>query len=180
MSRQRNDWIRTGASTPSLLLRLGVVAVVAVGALLLVPVVGWQVIAVVTAALGVFLPQTFGGWLAIGCLAIGMLIGEPSIWRAMLAVLVVHICHVAFTLLLAIPIRSRIVLAALLPTLRRLLLVQLVVQPLTVLVMLLFRAVGAESADSLMIEAAPIAGTAALAAFVILFLLRGNRTERGS
>lgn len=165
----RNDRIRTGASIPSAVLRLGFVVFVGVAALTLIPVLGWQVAAVAAAVLGVILPQTFGGWIAIGCFAVGMLMNEPSIWRAMLAVLVVHVVHVVSSLLLVTPWRGRVVLAALRPTSRRLLLVQLVAQPLTLLVMRLFLS------GDVTVEGAAIAGAVALAAITVLFLRQVKR-----
>ncbi|GGD85175.1 hypothetical protein [Microbacterium murale] len=171
---RRNDWIRTGAAVPAVILRLGLVAVVAVAAALLIPVLGWQIAAVAAVVLGVVLPQTFGGWMAIACLAVGMVMHEPSIWRALVAVLVVHIIHVVSSLMLVIPWRGRVVLAALRPTLRRLLLVQLVAQPLTLLVMLIFLS-GRTSSGGITVEGAAIAGAVALAALAVLFLMRVKR-----
>lgn len=171
---RRNDWIRTGAAVPSVILRLGLIVLVAVAAALLIPVLGWQIAAVATAALGVVLPQTFGGWMSIACLAVGMVMSEPSVWRALVAVLVVHLIHVASSLMLVVPWRGRVVLAALRPTLRRLLLVQLVAQPLTLLVMLLFLS-GGSSSDGITVEGAAIVGAAALAMLSVLFLVRLRR-----
>lgn len=180
MSRRRNDWIRTGAAMPSLVLRLGLVLFVAIASLILVPVTGWQAAAVIAVALGVFIPQSFGGWIAIACIVVGILINEPSIWRAMVAVLVVHIGHVVSSLLLAIPFRSRVVLAALRPTLRRVLLVQLITQPLTLVVMLTIGYMGDTSVTLVVMEVAPIIGAGALAVFAILFLTRIKRVDRRS
>lgn len=166
---RRNDWIRTGVAMPAVVLRLGLVAVVMIGALVLIPLIGWQIVAIAAAVVGAVLPQAFGGWIAIACFAVGMLMDEPSIWRAMFAVLVVHVVHVLSSLLLVTSWRGRVVLTALRPTLRRLLLIQLLAQPLTLLVMLLFL-----SAD-VTVAGASIAGAAALAAITVLFLLQAKR-----
>jgi len=171
---RRNDWIRTDASVPAVVLRLGSIAFVALAALMLIPVVGWQIAAVAMAALGVVLPQMFGGWFAIGCIAAGMLMTEPSIWRALVAVFVVHVIHAFSSLLFVIPWRGRVVLAALRPTLRRLLMVQLVAQPLTLLVMALFLP-GGRASGGVTVEGAAIAGAIALAVFAVLFLVRAKR-----
>lgn len=171
---RRNDWIRTDASVPAAVLRLAFIAFVALAALMLIPVVGWQIAAVAMAALGVLLPQIFGGWFAIGCLAVGMLMSEPSIWRALVAVFVVHVIHVISSLLFVIPWQGRVVLAALRPTLRRLLMVQLVAQPLTLLIMVLF-VPGGHSSGAVTVEGAAIAGAIALAVFAVLFLMRAKR-----
>lgn len=163
-----NDRIVTGAWVPAIALRIALVLVACTAAAVLVPAVGWAVAAVLLAVLGAALPHSCGGWLAAVVIAIGMLLQEPSLWHAMLAVLVVHLLHAGSSLLLLLPWRSRVLLAALHPTGIRLLQVQLIAQPLTVLVMLAHRFVGAG------IAAASIAGAVALGAFVVLFL-RGPR-----
>lgn len=163
-----NDRLVTGAWAPAIVLRIALVLVVGLGAAVLVPAIGWAVAAVLLAALGAALPHSYGGWLAAVVLAIGMLLQEPDVWRAMLAVLVVHLLHAGSSLLLVLPWRSRVLLAALRPTGIRLLQVQLLVQPLTVLVMLAHRFGGGA------IAAASIAGAVALGGFVVLFL-RGSR-----
>lgn len=168
--RRRNDSLRTAASVPALVLRVGFVGIVAVAALLLVPVIGWQVIVVAAAVLGTILPQSFGGWFSIAGIAVGMLMSEPSLWRALVAVLAVHVIHALSSLLLAMPWNSRVVLAALRPTLRRLLLVQIVAQPLTILAMLAF------TDESISVAGATVMGAGALAVFAILFIRTGNRS----
>jgi hypothetical protein len=170
---RRNDWIRSAAAVPSVILRLGLVAFVAVAAALLIPVLGWQIAAIAVTVLGVVLPQTFGGWMAIACLAVGMVMSEPSIWRALVAVLVVHVIHVISSLMLVIPWRGRVVLAALWPTVRRLLLVQLVAQPLTLLVMLVF--LPDATSSGVAVEGAAITGAVALAVVTVLLLVRLRR-----
>lgn len=180
MNERRSDWIRTQPALPSFVFHIALIGLVAAAALLLIPVTGWQIAAVVAATLGVILPQTFAAWLAIVCIAVGILINEPSVWRAMVAVLVVHICHVLASLLLAIPIRARVVLGALRPTLRRVLLVQLIAQPLTLIVMLAVRAVGDARFGIGAMEVVPIAGAGAFATFAILVLARMKRMDRSS
>lgn len=169
-----NDRVRTGAFVAAIVLRIVFIVFVTLVALLLVPVIGWQVAVVVTAILGVVVPQSFGGWISIICVAIGMLMDEPSVWRAMIAVLAVHVMHVVSSLLLVIPWRSRVLFTALLPSLRRLLLVQVAAQPLTLLVMLAF------GADGVRIPGAALIGASALAVFVVVFLLRMKRADHHS
>ena len=176
---RRNDRLSTERAFPSVVLRLALVVVVAVAAVVLIPVIGWQVLALAAVVVGVVFPPSFGGWIAIVCLAVGMLMSEPNIWRAMLAVLVVHLVHVLSSLILVTSWRGRVVAATLRPTLRRLLVVQLIAQPLTVLVMLLFLGAGGVDGD-ITVEGAAIAGAAALAGFAVLFLLRGGRGARRS
>lgn len=172
---RNNDRLRTAAWMPALALRAGlVVGFVIAAALLLVPVTGWQVAVVAAVLLGAILPHTFGGWISIAGIAAGMLMSEPSLWRAAAAVLAVHVIHVVSALLLAMRWHSRVVLAALRPTLRRLLLIQLVAQSLTLLVMLAFTTGG------ITVAGATVIGAGALAAFAILFLLMMRRTTNGS
>jgi hypothetical protein len=167
--RRKNDRLRTAASMSGVVLRAVFIVFVAVVALLLVPVIGWQIAVVVAAVLGVVLPQSFGGWFSIAGVAVGMLMNDPSVWRAMVAVLAVHIIHVISSLLLVTPWRSRVVLAALWPSLRRVLLIQLVAQPLTLLVMLAFLS------GEVTVTGAAIIGAGALASFAVLFLLKTRR-----
>lgn len=175
----KNDRIRTGAAVPAVILRLGLVAFVVSVALMLIPVLGWQIAATAAIVLGVILPQTFGGWMAIAALAVGMLMSEPSIWQASVAVLAVHVIHAFSSLLFVIPWRGRVVLSALKPTVRRLLLVQLVAQPLALLVMLVFLP-GEIASGGVNVEGAAMAGAVALAVFVVLFLMRVRHGRDGS
>lgn len=166
-----NDRTRTGPAVPGAVLQLALPAVAVAGALALVPVNGWQVIIVGTALLGMLFPQTLGGWLSIVCLAVGMLMAQPGIWQAMLAVLVVHIMYALCTLLPLVPWRGRVVLRALRPGLYRFLAVQVISQPLTLAVMLFQREDG--------VGIAALLGGLAVAGFVVLFLLRSRDRTPG-
>ncbi|CAH0166886.1 hypothetical protein SRABI121_01649 [Microbacterium sp. Bi121] len=168
-SGQRNDWIRTGPALPGAVLHFVLPLTAAIAAVQLLPVLWWQVAMVGFAVLGMLVPQTLAGWLSIACLAIGMLLTEPGVWQTMLAVLVVHVIHVLSSLLPLVPWRGPVVLAALLPTLRRLLVVQLIAQPLTFAVMLVQTSGGATIGWSVLVGAACVAG------FAVLFLLRAKR-----
>lgn len=161
-----NDTLRTGRAVPGVVLHLTLVLVAVLGATLLIPVVGWQIIVVGAAILGVLFPQSLAGWLSILCLAIGMLMAEPGIWQAMLAVAIAHIMHALCTLAPLVPWRGRVVLRALRPGLYRLLAVQAVAQPITLAVMLVQRDDG--------FGMAALAGAIAAAGFAVLFLLRTN------
>lgn len=166
---RRKDWVDTQVAIPGAVLHVLLPAIAAVTAWLLVPVLGWQVAAVSTALIGMLLPQTLGGWFSIACLAVGMLLSETSIWLVSLAVLLVHIIHVLSALLPVVPWRGRVVIAALWPTLRRLFVVQLIAQPITIGVMLVWT-----STDTV-IGGAALIGAAGLVGFSILFLQRVGR-----
>lgn len=167
-NRTRNDRVATGPAIPGGVLHL-LLPVTAALAALLIPVIGWQFAIVGLALVGMLLPQSLGGWLSIGCLAIGMLLAEPGTWQAMLAVFAVHMLHVLSSLLPVIPWRGRVVIVALWPTLRRLILVQLIAQPATFIVMLV------HESGTTAIGGAALVGAAALAVFAVAFLVRAGR-----
>lgn len=164
-----NDSLQTGPAVPWLVVRVALVVVVAVGAVALCPLIGWQVAAVVLAIVAAALPQTFAAWGSIGCLVIGMLISEPDLGRAMIAVLVVQLIHVLMSLSLVIPAGSRVVIAALRPSALRLLAVQAIAQPVTVLVMVVTQG----SAQT--VPWAAVAGAGAVVALAATLLVRANR-----
>jgi len=169
MSARRRDLdqIRTPPAVPGVVLHLLLPLVAAIAAQAGVDIIGWRIAVLACAVLGMLFPQTLGGWLSIGCLAIGMLLGEPELGTTMLLVLLVHLIHVLSALLPVVPWRGRVVLTALRPTLRRLLLGQLIAQPVTLGVLLVQRAEGTA------IGGAVLLGAAAVLALVVVFL-RGS------
>lgn len=167
--RAPNDVLQTAPAVSWIAVRIVLVAVVAVGAFVLNPLVGWQWVAVVLAVTAAILPQTFAAWGGVACIVIGMLLSEPGLDRAMLAVLLVHAIHVLTSLTLVIPRGSRVVLAALRPTAIRFLLVQAIAQPLTIAVML-----GVAGAEGSAPWAVVAGGGAVVAAGVLLLLSTGR------
>lgn len=171
--RAPNDLLKTPPAVSWIVIRIALVAVVAVGAVALNPLVGWQGAAVVLAVSAAVFPQTFAAWGSVACIVIGMLVSEPDAGRAMLAVLVVHLIHVLTSLTLVIPRGSRVLLSALRPSAIRLLLIQAIAQPLTLAVML-----GVGRADG----AAPwavVAGAGAVVAAAVLLLVSANGRATG-
>ncbi|MDN3445009.1 hypothetical protein [Microbacterium sp. APC 3901] len=164
-----NDALQTGPAVSWLVVRGALVVAVAIGAAALCPLIGWQVAAVVLAIVAAALPQTFAAWGSIGCLVIGMLISEPDLGRAMLAVLVVQLIHMLMSLSLVIPAGSRVLIAALRPSALRLLVVQAIAQPVTVVVM----AAAQGSAQTL--PWAAVAGAGAVVALTATLLMRASR-----
>lgn len=164
MSARRGelDGIRMPAAVPGAVLHVLLPVVAAVAAQTGVDIIGWRIAVLVFAVLGMLFPQTLGGWLSIGCLAVGMLLGEPDVAVTMLMVLFVHLMHVLSALLPVVPWRGRVVLSALRPTLRRLLLGQLVIQPVTLGVMLVQQAGGTAIGGSVLLGAAAVVGIVAL------------------
>src|SRR5690606_11674478 len=100
-------------------------------------------------------------------------LGTPSMWSAAAAVLLVHLMHVLSSMLPVVPWRGRVLVRALRPTLRRLLVVQLIAQPVTLIVMLV------RLSDGAAVQGAVLAGAAAVTGFACLFLLRlAGRSNR--
>ncbi|WP_175988602.1 hypothetical protein [Microbacterium tenebrionis] len=157
------DGISMPPAVPGAVLHVLLPVVAAAAAQTGVDIIGWRIAVLVFAVLGMLFPQTLGGWLSIGCLAVGMLLGEPDVAVTMLMVLFVHLMHVLSALLPVVPWRGRVVLSALRPTVRRLLLGQLIIQPVTLGVMLV------QQADGTVIGGAVLLGAAAVVGIVALF-----------
>lgn len=138
----RTHTLRVPGAVPGLALRLLIVALVMIGAALLVPYALWQWIAVISALAGVIIPRSMASWLAAGCLVFGVALAGPAPERTALAVLLVHLIHVLAGLTLVVPLRSRVALRMLRPTTARLLVVQLIAQPIALGVWLLSPAPG--------------------------------------
>ncbi|WP_431072027.1 hypothetical protein [Microbacterium phyllosphaerae] len=166
--RTPNDTLQTAPAISWIVVRVVLIAVVAVGAFVLNPFVGWQWVAVILAVTAAVVPQTLAAWGGAACIMIGMLLSEPDLGRAMLAVLVVHAIHVLTSLTLVIPRGSRVVLAALRPTAIRFVLVQAIAQPLTIAVML-----GVDGVEGTA-PWAVVAGGGAVVAVAVLLLVKAN------
>ena len=172
--RAVDDRISTPPAIPGGVLHALLPVTAAIAAVCIVPILGWQIAIVAFAVLGMLFPHTMGGWLSIACIAIGMLLAEPDIGRTMIAVLLVHILHVLSSLLPIVPWRGGAVLAALRPTLVRLVLIEAVAQPVALVVMLV------HGAGVTAVGGAVLVGAAAVAGLAILFLLRAKGRSRGS
>lgn len=169
--RAPNDTLQTAPAVSWIVVRVVLIAVVAAGAFVLNPLVGWQWVAVILAVTAAVFPQTFAAWGGVACIMIGMLLSEPDLGRAMLAVLVVHVIHVLTSLTLVIPRGARVVFAALRPTAVRFVLVQAIAQPLTIAVML-----GVDGAEGTA-PWAVVAGGGAVVALAVLLLVKANRRQ---
>lgn len=129
--------IQVRGAVPGITVRLVVVALVWVGVVLLNPFVLWQAVAVIAAVVAVLLPRSLAAWVGAGCLVFGVILTEPAPERTALALLLVHAVHVFASLSMVVPISSRLALAVLAPSLARLLVVQLIAQPVVLGVWLL-------------------------------------------
>ena len=105
-----------------------------------------------------------------------MLISEPDVGRAMIAVLAVQVIHVLMSLSLVIPAGSRVIVTALRPSLVRLIVVQAIAQPITVAVMVVMRIDTPASLPT--VPWAAVAGAGAVVALVATLLTRANRGTR--
>ncbi|MFB8190902.1 hypothetical protein ACFC14_16415 [Microbacterium sp. NPDC055988] len=153
-------------------IRLLVVGVVWVGAVTLIPFPLWQGIAVVAAVVSAVIPPTLAAWAAAACLPFGVILTEPSPGRTALALLLVHAVHVLASISLVVPMRSRLALRVLRPTLLRFVVVQLLSQPL-VFAMWLLAPRGVDDGTAWF---APIAA-AVLVAGVLLALWAARRAD---
>ena len=128
---------RVRGAVPGVVIRLLIVVIVWIGAVELNPFPLWQGIALAASLLAVIVPRTLAAWGGAACLVFGVLLTEPAPERTALAVLSVHAIHVLGSLALTIPLVSRVALAALVPSVTRFLIVQLIAQPLVLGVWLL-------------------------------------------
>jgi len=173
----RSQTLRVPAAVPGIVLRLLIVALVAVGVLLLMPYALWQGIAIAVAVAAVFVPASLAAWAAAACLPFGLLVTEPSATRTALAVLLVHAIHVVASLTLVIPARSRVSLLVLGPSALRFAVVQLIAQPVAFGVPLLVGASGWATASWL---APAAAGSLTVGLAVALTALRRADAESRS
>ncbi|MFJ4166755.1 hypothetical protein ACIPY5_14475 [Microbacterium sp. NPDC089698] len=123
-------------AVPAPVLRFGAAVVIMGGVLLLNPFPLWWWVAGAASVLSVAFPRSMGSWLGIACMALGMILTEPSPGRAALAVLLIHVAHVIASWAWAVPWRSRIRPAVLLPGIRRLLVIQAIAQAVAALMAL--------------------------------------------
>lgn len=132
----RRHEMRVPGAVPGAVLRLGAAAVVLGGVLLLNPYPMWRAIATVAVVVAVLLPRSLASWAGIACLALGVILVEPSPGRTAIAVLLIHLAHVLSAWAWAVPWRSRIRLVVLIPGIRRLLVIQAIAQSVALLVVL--------------------------------------------
>ncbi len=170
--RTASHSFRLRVAVPGVVLRIVLLLLVTAASFALVPVTFWRVIAIVAVVVGIVLPGTLATWAAIPVFVIGLLLGEPDPGRTAIAVLVLPLVHTLGGLVLHIPPRSRVQLRVLALVLRRFLLVQLISQPLALVVGLLPRVSGVGFA-----WLAPVGGLLLVA--VAIIALRAFREPPG-
>lgn len=139
------------------------------------PVLGW--LATATALAGAILPRSLGTWIALGAVIAGNLLVTAEPLRTALLILVISATHGFGSLLLVAPWRAWITARALVPTLRRILLIQVLTQPVALLVGLVpvVRTTGAVPLAAVV----AVLGAASLAAVLYRLLLPSESNVRG-
>ncbi|MDQ4213008.1 hypothetical protein [Microbacterium capsulatum] len=159
---RRNQLLVSG-SVPVPLLRLVSAAVIIGAALALNPSPVWRSLAVAAALVSVIVPRSLIAWAGIACLPLGIVLTPASAGRTVLAILVIHVAHVLAAWAWAAPWRSRIRFALMLPSLRRLLLIQVAAQAVAAVMTLLVPPLGGPGLDWLApLGAVLLLGAAAL------------------
>lgn len=162
------DRVVIGAAMPALVLRIAGVAVVAAVALILQPALFWQILFVAVAVVGAIFPRTGLAWGGLIIAPLSLVTDDISLGHTALALAAVHLGHALASLNLVIPAFSRVSLAALVPTARRFIAVQVISQVLVAAVLLVPRAEGSGLA-----WAAPV-GAVGVALLVLLLLRRAT------
>lgn len=124
----RGDRLSIGASLPGFSLPVLAVLVAVGGGVLLGVHGGWLIAIVITAVVGVVLPQVGGLWMAAGALVIALAVAPVDPVRTAVAIAAVHLLHVLASLSLTVPLRARVALRALVPTGIRFAVIQAIAQ----------------------------------------------------
>lgn len=133
---RRTQHVQVPGSVPGPVPRLGAVLVIVGSVLLLNPYPLWWWVASAAALLSALVPRSMASWIGIACVPMGLILTTPTAGRAAMAVLLVHVAHVLAAWAWAVPWRSRIRVRVLLPSVRRLIVIQVMAQSVTVGVLL--------------------------------------------
>ncbi|MDQ0612514.1 hypothetical protein QF046_000155 [Microbacterium sp. W4I4] len=159
-----------GAAVPGALLPVAAAAVAGGAAALIGMPTLWVAVASAAPLLGGIVRMIGGAWIAAALLVIGLVAADSSPWSTATVIAAVHLLQVLGSLMLVIPLRSRIAVRALTPTAVRFVLVQLLCQAVGVLASLLPTRSG--------LPLAAIAGAVSALVFTVL-LVRMLRARRG-
>ncbi|WP_348787873.1 hypothetical protein [Leifsonia sp. NPDC080035] len=138
--RERTDAPELGRTVPAWSLRVAF-GLVAIPIAVTTPPSGpWPAIAVALTALAVAVPRWRVAWVLIAVLAFSTLLEPGSVTPRLLAVIAaVHVLHVLASWTLVVPPLARLQPAVLLPSLRRLIAIQVPVQLLAVVLLSIAR-----------------------------------------
>lgn len=165
----REDRLSIGAAVPGALLPVAAAAVAGGAAALIGMPTLWVAVAPAAVLLGGIVRMIGGAWIAAAILVIDLVAADSSPWRTATVIAAVHLLQVLGSLMLVIPLRSRIAVRALAPTAVRFALVQLLCQAVGLLASLLPTRSG--------LPLAAIAGAVAVLVFTV-FVVRMLRTGR--
>ncbi|WP_460802461.1 hypothetical protein [Microbacterium sp. GXF6406] len=135
--RSRTHEMRVPSGIPAAVLRALTALIGIAGVIVLNGYPVWQMIGALAFTVGAVLPRSLATWAGAAVIVLGMALGEPSPWRTALALLILHLVHVLGSVCMVVPLTSRMQPQALQPTFRRFVGVQLIAQPVAVLVVVM-------------------------------------------
>jgi len=133
---QRSHSLLPGWAVPSIVLRGILLAVMLAAVMMLVTPAVWFWVGIAAAVAAACMPRSLTAWGVILCIVIGVMLETSSPGHTAIALVAVTLIHQLAALTLILPLRGYIQLPALVPTLQRFVVVQLVVQPLAFLLLL--------------------------------------------
>lgn len=166
---RRRETLNIGAAVPGPLVSVAAAAVaVAAGSLIGMPA-GWTALIAASVLLSGAMRLIGGAWIAAGALVIALAASDPSPWRTATVIAAVHLLQVLGSLMLVVPLRSRVALRGLAPTAVRFAIVQAFCQAFGLLAWLLPTRSGLPAA--VLVSAAGVL----LFAVVVVLILRTRR-----
>src|SRR5690606_22098574 len=134
---RRRETLSLGAEVHGTLVSVAAAAVaVAAGSLIGMPA-GWTALIAASVLLSGAMRLIGGAWIAAGALVIALAASDPSPWRTATVIAAVHLLQVLGSLMLVVPLRSRVALRGLAPTAVRFAIVQAFCQAFGLLAWLL-------------------------------------------
>ncbi|GGD41281.1 hypothetical protein GCM10010915_22780 [Microbacterium faecale] len=124
----KDDVLLIGRAVPGALIRAASAGVSIAGVWLVGAPLFWIAVAAVAAVVGAIVPRTMFAWIALAALPVALTLQSPDLGHTCVAVAALHLGHVLATLSGVVSLRSRVALRALIPTARRVLIVQVVAQ----------------------------------------------------
>jgi hypothetical protein len=165
----REERLRIGAALPGALLPVVAGAIAATAGALIGMPMPWIAVFGAVALVGGAVRMIGGAWIAAGALMLALASVDPSPGRTATVIAAVHLLQVLGSLMLVVPLRSRVALRALAPTAVRFLVVQVLCQAVGLLASLLPARSG--------LPAAVIVGSVAVLLFAVVAtrMLRARR-----
>lgn len=158
----KDDVLLIGRAVPGALIRAAGAGVSIVGAWLVGAPLFWIAVAAVAAVVGAIVPRTMFAWIALAVIPVALILQPSDLPRTCVAIAALHLGHVLATLSGVVSLRSRVALRALVPTARRVVIVQLVAQAAAVLSFAIPAADGRGAAWIAPVGALAVAATAVI------------------